>query len=153
MSVTRKWKLQWWSGLKNSQQDFTRQGYMLSFEGKTLLFRETMTMLGSKNVIYRRPASFSCMIDVPVLVIIPVLKKKDIIFWLRLVYSNILLKMFDDINDIFNSFTLIKKSSSHTSSTCIALGRSSKRHPVPAQSFLVKYRGRPVLECQYVGIF
>ena len=32
MSVTRKRKLQRWSGSENSQQNFTRQGYMLLFK-------------------------------------------------------------------------------------------------------------------------
>ena len=75
MPVTRKWKLQWWSGSKNSQHNFTRQECMLSFKGATLLLRETVTMLRSRNVIHKEPASFSCMIHVPVSIIIPVLKK------------------------------------------------------------------------------
>ena len=35
--TVKKWKLQWWSGSKNGQQKFTRQGYMPSFERETLL--------------------------------------------------------------------------------------------------------------------
>ena len=49
---------QWWRGSKNSQQNFMRQRYMLSFKDGTLLLREIVTMLGSKDVIYRAPASF-----------------------------------------------------------------------------------------------
>ena len=45
MPVTRKWKLQRRSGPKNSHQNVTRQEYMLSFEGGTLLLIETVTML------------------------------------------------------------------------------------------------------------
>ena len=78
--VTKKWKLQWRSGSKNSQQNFTRQGYMLSLEGGTLLLSETVTMLRSKDVIQIGPASFWCMIHVPVLITIPVLKKMALIF-------------------------------------------------------------------------
>ena len=66
-------KQQWWSRSKNRQENFTRQGYMLSFEGRTLLFRGIVIMLRSKDVIHRGPSSFWCMIHVPVLVIIPVL--------------------------------------------------------------------------------
>ena len=61
---------------KNNQQNFTRQGFMLSFEGRILLLRETMTMFGSRDAIHRGPASFLCMIHVPVLVIIPVVRKR-----------------------------------------------------------------------------
>ena len=53
---------------------------MLSFEGGTLLLRETVTMLRSWDGIHRELASFSCMIHVPVSVIIPVLKKKVLLF-------------------------------------------------------------------------
>ena len=73
MRVTRKWKLLWWSG---SKKNFMKQGYMLSFEPETLLLRETMTMLKSRDVIYREPVSFWCMIHVLMLIIIPVQKKK-----------------------------------------------------------------------------
>ena len=58
ISVTRKWQLQWWSGSKDSQQNFTRQGYELSFEGGMLPLRETVTLLRSKDVILRELASF-----------------------------------------------------------------------------------------------
>ena len=61
---------------KNSWQNFMRQGYMLSFNGRTLLLREMVTMLRSRDVIYKEPAPFWCMIYVPVLVIIPMPKKK-----------------------------------------------------------------------------
>ena len=80
MPVTRKWKLQGWRGSKNNEQNFMRQGYMLSFENGTLLVREMVTMLRSRDVILSGPASFWCMIHVPVLVIIPVQKKKAVIF-------------------------------------------------------------------------
>ena len=66
---------------KNSQQNFPGLGYMLSFEGGTLLFRETVTLLTSRNVIHRRPALFWCMIHVSVSAIIPVLKKKTLLFF------------------------------------------------------------------------
>ena len=72
----RSEKLQWYCGAKNIQQNFTRQGYMLSFEDGILLFRETVTLLRSRNVIHRETASFWCMIHVFVSVIIPVVKKK-----------------------------------------------------------------------------
>ena len=69
-------------GLKNNQQNFRRLWYMLSFEGKTLLLRETETMLRRRNVIHSELASFLCMIHVPVSVIIPVLKKKVSYFFI-----------------------------------------------------------------------
>ena len=78
--VTRKWKLQWWSDSKNSQQNFTRQGYMLSFNGGTFLLRDMVTMLRSRDVIYRRPASIWCVNLVHVSVIIPVQKKSALLF-------------------------------------------------------------------------
>ena len=53
---------------------------MLSFEGGTLLLRETVTMLRSKDVIHRGPDSFGCMIHVPLSVIILVLKIKALHF-------------------------------------------------------------------------
>ena len=53
---------------------------MLSFEGGTLLLRETVTEWSSRDVIHRGPASFLCMIHVPVLVIIPVLNKMALLF-------------------------------------------------------------------------
>ena len=80
MTVTTKWKLQWWSGSKNSRQNFTRQGYMFLFEGGTLLLREKVTMLKSSDMIRREPPSFSYMIHVPLSVIVPVLKKKMLLF-------------------------------------------------------------------------
>ena len=43
---------------KDSQQNFTRQGYMLSFEGGTLLAIEMVTMLRTRDVIHRELASF-----------------------------------------------------------------------------------------------
>ena len=76
MPVMKKWKLHWWSDSKNSQQNFTSQGYMFSFEGGTSLLRETVTMLRNRDVIYRGPVSFWCMIPVPASLIIAVLKKK-----------------------------------------------------------------------------
>ena len=54
---------------------------MLSFVGETLLLREIVTMLRSRDVIHRVPASFCCMIHVPESVIIPILKKKALIFY------------------------------------------------------------------------
>ena len=65
---------------KSSQQNFMRQGNMLSFERGTLLLRETVTMLRSRDVIHRRPVSFLWMIHVSLSVIIPVLKKKALLF-------------------------------------------------------------------------
>ena len=53
---------------------------MLSFEGGTLLLREEVTMLRSRDVIHSGPALFWYIIHVPVLVIIPVLKKKTLRF-------------------------------------------------------------------------
>ena len=50
---------------------------MLSFEGGTLLLREMVTMLRSKDVIPQSPVSFWCMINVPELVIIPVQKNSS----------------------------------------------------------------------------
>ena len=55
---------------------------MLSFEGRTLLFREMVTMLRSRDVIHRATASFWLMIDVSVPVIIPVQKEKKKRFFL-----------------------------------------------------------------------
>ena len=75
-----KWKLQWWSVSKNSKQNFTRQGYMLLFKSGTLLLREMVTMLRSRDVIHRGSVSFWCMIYIPVLIIIPLLKKKALLF-------------------------------------------------------------------------
>ena len=42
--------------LKNSQQNFTRKRYMLSFKSGTLLLGEMLTMLRSRDVIHRGPA-------------------------------------------------------------------------------------------------
>ena len=57
-----------------------------STEGGTLLLKETVTMLRIRDVTHREPASFWCMIHVPVSIIIPVLKKKALLFWLTHVY-------------------------------------------------------------------
>ena len=65
---------------KNSLVNVTRQGYIHSLQGATLLLRETLTMLGSKDVIHREPVLFLCMIHVPVSVTISVLKKKVLLF-------------------------------------------------------------------------
>ena len=54
---------------------------MLSFEGGTLLLKETVTMLKSRDVIYRGPASFLCMIHVPVSSNYSCTKEKDITFF------------------------------------------------------------------------
>ena len=81
MLVTMKWKLLRWSGLKIRQQNFTRQGYMLSFKRRTLQLIEMMSMLSGRDVIHRRLASFWCMINVTVSVIIPILKKKALLFY------------------------------------------------------------------------
>ena len=54
--INKQTLCQWWSGSKNSQQTFTRQEYMLSFEDRTLLLRETVTMLRNRDVIHRGPA-------------------------------------------------------------------------------------------------
>ena len=62
-NATRKWKLQW-SGSNNSQHNFTRQGYILSFEGGTLLLRETMTVLRSRDMIHWRPGFFWFVIHI-----------------------------------------------------------------------------------------
>ena len=43
---------------KNSQQNFMRQGYMLSFEGGTWLLRETVTMLRNRDVIHKTQFHF-----------------------------------------------------------------------------------------------
>ena len=51
--------------LKNSLQNFTKLGYMLSFEDGPLQLREILTILRSRDVILRGPA---------VSIIIPVLK-------------------------------------------------------------------------------
>ena len=67
--------------LNEQSIDFTRLEYMFSFEGGTLLLRETVTMLRSKDVIYWGLASFWFMIHVLMLVIIPVLKKKALFFY------------------------------------------------------------------------
>ena len=90
MLVMRKWKLQWWSGSKNSHQNFMRQGYMLSCEGGSLLVRKIVTMSRSREVIHRGSASFCCMIHVPVTVIIPVLKKKILFLYIYIyIYSKV----------------------------------------------------------------
>ena len=83
MPVMRKWKLQRWSGSKNSQLGFSRLGYMLSFECEILQLGEMVTMLRRKNVIHRGLASFWCMMHV--LLSILVLKKNST-FWLTHVY-------------------------------------------------------------------
>ena len=80
-----------WRGSKNCSDDvaqriviqnFTRQGYMLSFEGGTLILRETLTMFRSRDVIRRGAALFWSMIHVPVSLIIPVQKKKALLFFI-----------------------------------------------------------------------
>ena len=53
-----KWNLLWWSVSRNGQSNFTGQGYILSFEGGTLLLREKVTMLRSRDVIHWGPSSF-----------------------------------------------------------------------------------------------
>ena len=80
MPVTRKGTLQWWSDSKNSQKNFTWQGYLLSFKGGTLLLGETVTMLRGRDVIHWGIAFFGCMIHVCVSVIIHVPKKKELLF-------------------------------------------------------------------------
>ena len=60
--------------------------YIHSFEGKTLLLRESVTMLKSKDVIHSESASFWCIIHVRVSLIILVLKKKALFFLLTVVY-------------------------------------------------------------------
>ena len=72
--MTTNWKLYWWSVSKNRKQNFTRQGYMLSFNGHTLLLREGVTMLRSRDMISRSLVSFWCTICVPVSLIIPLIK-------------------------------------------------------------------------------
>ena len=67
-------------GSKNSQQNFSKQGIVLSFEGGTLLLKQTVTMLRIRDVIHSGPASFWCIIHVPVSVIIPVREKKALPF-------------------------------------------------------------------------
>ena len=81
---TRKWKLQWWRDSKNSQENFTRQGYMLSFKGVTLLLREMVTLSISKDVIDKGPALSWCMIHVPESLIILGLKQKELLGVLKL---------------------------------------------------------------------
>ena len=44
--------------LKEQSTEYYGQGYMLSFEGGTLLLRETVTMWKSRDVIHRGPDSF-----------------------------------------------------------------------------------------------
>ena len=68
---------------KNSQQNFTRLGYMISLEGWTLILRETVTIF-RKEMIHRRPFTFWCMIPITASVIIPILKIKCLTFWLTL---------------------------------------------------------------------
>ena len=80
MLVTEKWKLQWWSDSKNSQQNFSRPGYMFPFKGGTLLLRKMVTMLKIRDVIHRRLASFLFIIYLPESLIIPVQKKKALLF-------------------------------------------------------------------------
>ena len=60
---------------------------MLSFEGGKLLLRETVTMLRSRDVIQRDPATFWRMIHIPMSVIISVLKKKALLFDSHLYFS------------------------------------------------------------------
>ena len=59
---------------------------MCTFEGGTLLLRETVTMLRSRGVILRGTKFFRYMVHVPVLVIIPVLKKKFLTSLLVYIY-------------------------------------------------------------------
>ena len=66
---------------EQSIEFYEARRFMLSFENETLLLRETVTMLRSRDVIHWGPASFWCMIHVPVSVIIPVLKKKALLFY------------------------------------------------------------------------
>ena len=57
---------------------------MFVFEGGTLLLRETVTMLRSRDVIHRGPTSFWCTTHISLTVIIAVLKKKRLFFDLPL---------------------------------------------------------------------
>ena len=78
MPMTWKWKQQWRSGPKNSQQNFTIPRYILSFRVGTLILRGAVNLLKSRDVIERGEGSFWCMKHVPVSVIIPVQKKKNL---------------------------------------------------------------------------
>ena len=58
---------------------------MVLFEDGALVLkkRKTVNMLRCSNVIHRGPASFCCMIHAPVSLIISVIKKKVLVFNLR----------------------------------------------------------------------
>ena len=75
LQVMRKWKLRWWIGSKNSQNNFTRQWYILWFEDGKSLLRETVTTLRSRDVILCKPTSFCYVIHILVSLIISLLKK------------------------------------------------------------------------------
>ena len=66
-----KKNLQWWSGAKHIQVNFTKQGYMVSFKRGIWLLREIGTMLGIRDGIHRKLAS--CLINIPASIIFPFL--------------------------------------------------------------------------------
>ena len=93
-------------------KNFTNQGYMPLFEGRTLLLRETVTMLKSWDVIHRGPASFSCTIHVPTSVIISAPKKSLFFYSPSYIYIYIyiyiqlfgLVSLFNGISTLFRLF-------------------------------------------------
>ena len=121
MPVTRKWKSQGWSGLKNSQQNFTRQGYMLLFEDRTLLLKETVTMMKSRDVIHIEPASFWY---ISVSVIIHVLKKKALLFGSPRLYIYIYIYIYHQHVALQARISLILSLSLSLSSLSLSLSLS-----------------------------
>ena len=63
-------KIMWF---KEESTEIYKAGYMLSFEGETLLLRETVTTLSRVDVIHTGLGSFWCMIHAPMSIIIPIL--------------------------------------------------------------------------------
>ena len=82
-----------WQGSENCSDEIAQRtvnGYMPLFEGRTLLLREMVTMMRSRDVIHKGPASIWCMIHISVSVIIPI----GITFWLILIYTYIYIYIY-----------------------------------------------------------
>ena len=74
--------------LKEQSIEFYEAGIQALIWMWNMLMKDFVTMLRSRDVIYKGPASFWCMIHVPVLVIIPVLRKKALLFDSPSYYKN-----------------------------------------------------------------
>ena len=70
----------WWRGRENSNNEVTQRTVKRILQGMDRCSLSKVIVLWCRNVIHRGSASFLCRIHVPVLVIIPVIKKKALGF-------------------------------------------------------------------------